>query len=136
MNGYESHPIFEGLDIWDFGDAIKRFYLLFDNTWRMEKHSDWAIGQAPYATIDTWREATGARDLGGYEWESTRANGVTMAEFPKNNKGKGEGAVICLGSIAYDWHVDHKGLSDYVPNNFQDRIQILTQKTLDYLYNQ
>lgn len=136
VNNYEAHPIFKGLDIWDFGDGIKRFYLLFDNTWRMEKHSDWSIGNSPYATIDAWRLATGALDLGGYEWEAGRENGVTMAEFPKNNKGGGEGAVVCLGAISYDWHVDHQGLSDYVPNNFQDRIQILTQKTIDYLFVQ
>lgn len=138
INGHEGHPIFTDLvsngRVWDFGDGIKRLYTLNDNTWRSSKQSVWGFGSSPYLDVNSWKTATGAIDLGGAEWEGNRGTFVTMAEFPKNNVGT-NGSVICIGSRAYDWSVDHVGQPDYVANSdfMIDNIKILTYNTITYL---
>lgn len=129
LMGYEEHKIFGGLDIWNFGDG-PRLYLVADNTWRMEKANLWTIG-GEYKNIDDWRTKTGGIDLGGAEWDPARTAMVSMVEFPKNNRGLNEGAVVCLGPAAYDWHVDKP---EDVPNGFQKNIEQLTRNVIKYLF--
>lgn len=130
ITGHDNHAVFSGLFILNFGDG-NRVYLTKENVFLLEKSSKW-IFSGDYGGLADWKAKTGGLDLGGREYDQTHADGVDMAEFPQNMKGKGEGAVICIGNEGYDWVV--------VPgpnngNDFQGNIEGLTKNSINYLMN-
>lgn len=121
-SGHENHPIYRGLsapegaasdEVYTFGPGYK----VTNSTAQWHIGGDWG----GYPTLDFWRTATGAGDLG---YGSDGA--VVVWEWP----GIRSGRILCIGSGCYDWYADGYDASSDL---YHANIAGLTLNSIDYL---
>ena len=124
IGGSEKHSLYGGL-VMNSGETDRVY--TFDASYRTTNSTaQWHIGSdwGGYPTLEQWRSATGAVDLG---YGSDGA--VVVWEFPASGR---KGTVLCIGSGCYDWYA-HEW------NNPEDRyhsnVAKLTQNAITYMSN-
>lgn len=125
FTGYESHPIFAGLDK---PAGVNNKVNLLSTGLKVKAHNavwnfteDWV----DYKSKSAWEAANGGVGLASYHWNDGNNERAVMFEYPKiNNKG----GVVCIGSEAYDWAVE--GV-----NAYQHNLEKLTANIISYLSN-
>lgn len=118
---HSSHELYQGLIK---GDDANCVYTTDANYRITNSTAQWHIGTdwGDYPNYTTWRNATGAIDL-GYGGDGA----VVIWEFPaENNSGK----TLCIGSGCYDWYS-----SNPYTEKFHKNIAIMTKNALNYLMN-
>ena len=120
MNGNDSHAIYQNLIKGDDANGVYTCdtgYGITNSTAQWHIGSDWG-GYADYAT---WRNETGAKDL-GYGGDGA----VVVWEFPKNGT---KGGIICIGSGCYDWSTT----TDVSSDKYHKNVETMTQNAINYL---
>ena len=84
--------------------------------------AQWHIGAdwGGYADYDTWRNKTGARDL-GYGGDGA----IVAWEIPANGT---KGGIVCIGSGCYDWYS-----IDPVTPHYHQNVATLTRNAINFL---
>ena len=121
-NGNDSHPIYQNLVGTDDTNAVftcDTGYGITNSTAQWHIGSDWG-GYADYAT---WRNETGAKDL-GYGGDGA----IVVWEFPAN---EGKGGIVCIGSGCYDWHTT----VDISSDRYHKNVETMTLNAINYLMN-
>lgn len=118
---HSSHELYQGLIKGDDANCVYTTdvnYRITNSTAQWHIGTDWG----DYPNYTTWRNATGAIDL-GYGGDGA----VVIWEFPaENNSGK----TLCIGSGCYDWYS-----SNPYTEKFHKNIAIMTKNALNYLMN-
>lgn len=118
---HSSHELYQGLIKGDDANCVYTTdvnYRITNSTAQWHIGTDWG----DYPNYTTWRNATGAIDL-GYGGDGA----VVIWEFPaENNSGK----TLCIGSGCYDWYS-----SNPYTEKFHQNIAIMTKNALNYLMN-
>lgn len=118
-NGNDSHALYKNL-LGDDSNAVftcDTGYGITNSTAQWHIGSDWG-GYADYAT---WRNETGAKDL-GYGGDGA----IVAWEFPAS---EGKGGIICIGSGCYDWYTTVSGMS----GGYHKNVETLTMNAINYL---
>ena len=119
-NGNDSHALYQNLISGDDSNAVftcDAGYGITNSTAQWHIGSDWG-GYADYAT---WRNETGAKDL-GYGGDGA----IVAWEFPA---AEGKGGIICIGSGCYDWYTTVSGMS----GGYHKNVETLTMNAINYL---
>ena len=121
-NGNGSHAIYQNLVGTDDTNAVftcDTGYGITNSTAQWHIGTDWG-GYADYAT---WRNETGAKDL-GYGGDGA----IVVWEFPATES---KGGIICIGSGCYDWHTTVDTSSD----RYHKNVETMTMNAINYLMN-
>ena len=127
--GHETHPIFQGLTTYEKGKAN----LLQGGTFRLNHTAWWFLPEwGGYENGAGWRTQTGGTNLASESWDNELNGRVTIAEFPSATAHKN---VVIISMGAYDWYneTNNSGVPSQ-PNEFLNNIKILTQNSINYLY--
>lgn len=126
---HENHPIFQGLTTYESGKAN----LLQGGTFRLNHTAWWFVPEwGGYGNGAGWRDQTGGTNLASESWDNELNGRVTIAEFPNSSTDKN---VVVISMGAYDWYNEDN--SSGVPsqsNEFLNNIKILTQNSINYLF--
>lgn len=118
--GHTDHPLFADL-IKDGSDSTRIYtcdagYSMTNSTAQWHIGTDWG----GYADYDTWRAATGAKDL-AYGGDKA----IVAWEFEATPE---HGTILCIGSGCYDWYSVSASAENYHRN-----VTIMTQNVFNYL---
>lgn len=123
--GHETHPLYEGIEKdTDAGTGESLIYTC-DAGYRITNSTaQWHIGSdwGGYADLPTWREKTGAADLG-----HGSDGAVVVWEYPAE---EGHGAVLCIGSGCFDWYAHEVDTSD---DRYHGNVAALAGNAFKYL---
>lgn len=122
ITGHTDHPLFQNLIQGDLSDHVytcDKGYRITNSTAQWHIGSDWG----DYTDIDSWRNKTGAIDLGH------GGDGAVVAwEFPATNT---KGDILCIGSGCYDWY----SVTPVADGTFHDNVARMTLNAFNYLMN-
>lgn len=118
MAGHTDHPFYQGLLMGEDPNKVYTCdagYMITNSTAQWHIGEDW--GGVP--TPEAFEQKTGAKIV------SLNGDAVVAWEFPRSDK---NGAILCLGSGAYDWYSIKE---EYT--GFHQNVEILTKNAFNYL---
>lgn len=122
ITGHADHPLYKDITTTSGGNpaiyTCDTGYNITNST------SQWHIGWADYADLNTWETNHGATSL-GYGGDGA----VVVWEYPSSAT---SGKVLCIGSGCYDWYspIDASG------DQYHGNVAKLTQNAIEYLMGQ
>lgn len=123
--GHETHPLYEGIEKGTDAESGESLIYTCDAGYRITNSTaQWYIGSdwGGYADLPTWREKTGAADLG-----HGSDGAVVVWEYPAE---EGHGAVLCIGSGCFDWYAHEVDTSD---DRYHGNVAALAGNAFKYL---
>lgn len=118
MKGHSDHPFYQGIIAGDDPEKVytcDKGYMITNSTAQWHIGEDW--GGVP--TPEAFETKTGAKIV------SLNGDAVVAWEFPRSES---NGAILCLGSGAYDWYSTKE-----VYTGFHQNVEILTKNAFNYL---
>lgn len=122
MKGHTDHALYQNLVKGDDDNSVyttDKDYRITNSTAQWAIGTDWSV----YPNYESWRNATGAIDL-GYGGDGS----IVVWEFPAEGT---SGKTLCIGSGCYDWY----SVNENYTEKFHKNIAIMTANAFNYLMN-